>query len=115
MEVVKKIIEMQNNICINEFKRNYNKTEYQRFFEPKTDDVKELKKFLDENMPKEFIYEVSSTGTIQVLKVIEKTDLCSTRQVVKTIHPTWEAPYQYVMGKKVSKKTMQEWLNSTLA
>ena len=115
----KRILLEQNTICLLEFQANYNKSEYQRIFatgEYKFRAIK-LEKELQEKadkLNKGIKVTVSDEGTIQILK--KETSLVEGVEMFKNERTIFAKllnvlPYAYVMGKKVSKKVMEEIFN----
>lgn len=110
MELTKEILsERLDAICMQEFKDNYNKSEYARIFY-NNQLAKDLQNELNANVKEGFRFHISSTGTLTIEQFIEKGEGYETWRNVKTILAplTYKLPYAYVMGKPVGKKVMEQ-------
>lgn len=136
LEILKnsEIIKTQNMLALNEFKRNYNKSESYRVLEELairdevrgehdvdlsdelmevSNTVRDLQVKLQNAMP-EYIVKVSPIGYITVSQeeaVPEGANYKSYIQIASS-GPTVKLPYAYVMGKKVGKRHMEEVLRN---
>ena len=100
----KELMERLNEICLEEFKANYNKGECVRILNYYNPLAKALEDELQAELPEGFKIKVSNEGTLQLLKYVGN-DIWS---VIKTVVPRlmYKLPYAYVMGRPISKTAM---------
>ncbi len=131
LEILKsvEVIKAQNRISLNEFKRNYNKSESYRVLEELAikdeirgdhdinlseelmeacAEISNLQTMLQNALP-EYIVKVSSEGYISVSKEDKVPEGANYKCYVQVCgsSPTIKLPYAYVMGGKVGKRHMQ--------
>jgi len=100
-ELVKRL----NEVCLEEFRNNYNKSEYARVFYT-NEKAKELQEELSKNIQEGYKVQVSDCGTLFIYKV-EGEGMYRTHKTV--LAPVaYKLPYAYSMGRPVSKKAMLE-------
>lgn len=107
------IIAVLNKIALNEFKRNYNKSEMARVAEELCDLYQdELVEKLEQRLlaevedPTKIRIKVSNFGTLTVWEPYPEMGNCWKQ--VKYLSYNLKLPYAYVMGKKVGKRVMLE-------
>lgn len=102
----KELMERMNEICLEEFKVNYNKSESARVLDYCNPLARVLEDELQAELPEGFKITVSNEGMIQLLKYVGN-DIWN---VMKTVVPKlmYKLPYAYVMGRPISKKVMME-------
>lgn len=117
-----KIIELLNKIAILEFKINYNLGETGRVCDYNKLEENEQYKYLKNELStlldsilgdSEFEYKIMNFGTMSISHPINTGDIlrdCS--QDVVSYRHTLNLPYAYVMGRKVGKKCMTNWIES---
>lgn len=105
------ILKKQNQIALNEFKRNYNKGEMERVAIEevfgKDSEVVEFEKELQSQIKGNYQVSVSNNGLITIMERVGE----NTWVLKKTLTPSVRLPYAYEMGRKVSKKAMLEVIN----
>ena len=118
---IKYIKRKQNQICLHELERNYNKGEYTRVLDDlirqddPTCEENVFEKELNEIVGGDYKVSVSTTGMISIdepernSKLNEPGKICVYRRIA-TFFPTIETPYAYVMGKKIGKRVMQKYM-----
>ena len=113
--IIEEVKERLNKLTILEFKENYNKSEIQRIVKNyQTEEYKKIVEEIKEKMSQiynsdEYSIRVASSY-VSINKVLERTKFGTSEQEYEKI---WSdnfkiLPYGYVMGKKVSKKVMEE-------
>lgn len=108
------IIDKLNYLTILDFYDNYNKSEMERFFTMESKEIKRVKSEIETMLYS--IYDKNKYSVrvncnfVEISEILEKTERTTIeRQFKKIFSENFEKlPYCWVMGKKVSKKTMQE-------
>lgn len=114
----KQIIEKLNLLTIMEIKENYNKSEYERICCKDTEKVKqikeEIKKMLEEDYNTEDYYIRISCNHVSIDKITHRDDNSTGLTEFKKIYSNnfKKLPYAYAMGRKISKKAMENFISS---
>ena len=99
-----------NEIAVNEFKRNYNKSEAARILEECCGERDPLALELEAKLSSKLTpdsdiqVKVSNIGVYTV--TVPSLDFPGCRVVAKQLYPSVKLPYTYVMGGKVGKRSM---------
>jgi len=108
------VIAKLNMLTIIDFERNYNKSEIERFFVEDTEEMKQTQKEIKEILESEFDaekYDINvNNNFVAINEIIEKTETSiTTREVKKIFSDNFnKLPYNWVMGRKISKKCMED-------
>lgn len=103
-----------NAITLMEFKEHFNKSEVSRIVDFDSECSKMARKLSEELNEKlvgtDYAVSVSDFGSIEYRKCTDRKDGYTTWSVLSTQYsPAHELlPYEYVMGRKVGKKKMEE-------
>lgn len=116
----RKIIEKLNKLTILDITENYNKSEYERIIldVENTDEIKrikeEIKNILEEYYNPEQYFIRISCNHVSIDKIIERRENCTITTPFKQIYSDnfSRLPYAYVMGKKISKKAMLNFVSN---
>lgn len=104
------IVAVLNEIAVNEFKRNYNKSESVRVLEECCGERDPLATELESKLSSRITpdsdirVKVSNIGVYTV--TVPSLDHPGCRVVAKQLYPSVKLPYAYVMGQKVGKRNM---------
>lgn len=107
-----------NMLTILEFTQNYNKSEMERFFVKDTEEMERTQKEIKEILESEFDaekYDIKvNNNFVEISEIIEKTETSLHLKSIKKIFSENfnHLPYAYVMGRKISKKNMEDALKS---
>ena len=107
-----------NMLTILEFTQNYNKSEMERFFVEDTEEMKRTQKEIKEILESEFDaekYDIKvNNNFVEISEIIEKTETSLHLKSIKKIFSENfnHLPYAYVMGRKISKRNMEDALKS---
>lgn len=116
----REIIEKLNKLTILDITENYNKSEYERIIldVENTDEIKrikeEIKNILEEYYNSEQYFIHISCNHVSIDKIIERRENCTVTTPFKQIYSDnfSRLPYAYVMGKKISKKAMLNFVSN---
>lgn len=108
------IIDKLNYLTILDFYDNYDKSEVERFFTTENEEIKRVKSEIETMLYS--IYDKNKYSVdvncnfVTINEILEKTERTTIERQFKKIFSEnfFKLPYSWVMGKKVSKKTMQE-------
>ena len=109
-----------NMLTILEFTQNYNKSEMERFFVEDTEEMKRTQKEIKEILESEFDaekYDIKvNNNFVEISEIIEKTETSLHLKSIKKIFSENfnHLPYAYVMGRKISKRNMEDTLKSMI-
>ncbi|MBQ3475842.1 MAG: hypothetical protein IJH20_06715 [Bacilli bacterium] len=107
-----------NMLTILEFTQNYNKSEMERFFVEDTEEMKRTQKEIKEILESDFDaekYDIKvNNNFVEISEIINKTETSITTRSIKKIFSENfnHLPYAYVMGRKISKKNMENALKN---
>ena len=106
-----------NYMTILDFQKNYNKSEFKRFFEKDSDEIIKTKKEIEDILysiydKNEYIIGVNC-HFVDISKIISKDE--NGGMMTQSIETIWsdnfkKLPYNWVMGQKIGKKTMESYL-----
>jgi len=108
------IIDKLNYLTILDFYDNYDKGEVERFFTTENEEIKRVKSEIETMLYSIYDknkYSVSvNCNFVAINEILEKTERTIIEREFKKIFSEnfYRLPYSWVMGRKVSKKTMQE-------
>lgn len=109
-----------NMLTILEFTQNYNKSEMERFFVEDTEEMKrtqkEIKKILESEFDAEKYDIKVNNNFVEISEIIERTETSLHLKSIKKIFSENfnHLPYAYVMGRKISKRNMEDALKSMI-
>ena len=109
-----------NMLTILEFTQNYNKSEMERFFVEDTEEMKRTQKEIKEILESEFDaekYDIKvNNNFVEISEIIERTETSLHLKSIKKIFSENfnHLPYAYVMGRKISKRNMEDALESMI-
>lgn len=109
-----------NMLTILEFTQNYNKSEMERFFVEDTEEMKRTQKEIKEILESEFDaekYDIKvNNNFVEISEIIERTETSLHLKSIKKIFSENfnHLPYAYVMGRKISKRNMEDALKSMI-
>ena len=117
------ILDLLNKIAILEFKTNYNLGEYGRITDANKLRDNEQYKLIKEELEgildsilsnTEFSYRIMNFGTLSITYPININTFSSVpcSQEVLNYRHNIDLPYAYIMGKKIGKRCVKEWIKS---